>query len=163
MAKKINWKELRKAYEIQDQREKEKVAQQKRDEFNSFLTESGDYLQRERKAYDSADFNTFSGANNAFRSGVDLWRGRSNAARSYVSSLKGTVAEEEYKSYLDHLDRFDAELRNLADQYKGRSDYYSQFTDKDEEKAFQFETKYILINFDVEKLFPYRGIAIFIN
>lgn len=142
MAKKINWKQLREAYEIQDQREKEKVAQQKRDEFNLFLTESQDYLQKERKAFDTADFNTFSGANNAFRSGVDSWRGRSSAARSYLSTLQGAVAEEEYKSYLDHLNRFDTELRNIADQYKGRSDYYSQFTDKDEEKAFQFETKY---------------------
>ena len=151
MAKKINWKELRKAYEIQDQREKENVAQQKRDEFNSFLTESEDYLQKERKAYDSADFNTFSGANNAFRSGVESWRGRSNAARSYVSSLKGTVAEEEYKSYLDVLNRFDAELRNLADQYESRGNYYSGFANAEEEKKFA-ETMNIDLESEMEAL-----------
>lgn len=142
MAKKINWEQLRKVYEIQDQREKEKVAQQKRDEFNLFLTESEDYLQSERKAYDSADFNTFSGANNAFRSGVDSWRGRSNAARSYVSSLKDTVSEEEYKAYLDHLNRFDADLKNLEDLYTGKSDYFSEFKTADEVSDFKFQTKY---------------------
>lgn len=142
MAKKVNWKKLIENQQNLIDTRKAEEEYRKRDEFNSFLTESGDYLQKERKAYDSADFNTFSRTNNEFRSGVDSWRGRSNAARSYVSSLKDTVSEEEYKSYLEYLNRFDAELRDLADQYKGRSDYYSQFTDKDEEKAFQFETKY---------------------
>ena len=141
MAKR-DWKKLIEHQQTIIDNRKREEEENRRNEFSSFLSDSSDYIKRERETYNAADFDTYESALNTFRSGAKNWKSRSSAARSYLNEFSSSMSEEEYKSYLDYINQFEKELADFDSGYGTKKDYYSQFDSFEDNLDFELRNKY---------------------
>ena len=141
MAKR-DWKKLIEHQQTIIDNRKREEEENRRNEFSSFLSDSSDYIKRERETYNAVDFDTYKSALDTFRSGAKNWKSRSSAARSYLNEFSSSMSDEEYKSYLDYINQFEKELADFDSGYGTKKDYYSQFDSFEDNLDFELRNKY---------------------
>ena len=110
-------------------KEADKVTQEY---INSFITDANSFLSSAEKEYGEL---TWGSASDAFSSRLATstqLRRRASAIGTWLERNKNNINEEAYKSLYDAVKSFESDATSIADGFREKRDFYSQFGSEDE-------------------------------
>lgn len=127
------------------------------DYLDKFITGAVDYINSAADEYGTIDYNSSSSIYDSRTKNYKLYKSQSKTARDYINKNRSGFSEENYNSYIKHLDEIDKLLDDTYGLFSDANSFYSSFANEtlynDYIKSIEADDKYNkqLTEYDVTK------------